>query len=412
MILKKKVFSIRQSNIEQGLYIYSTKQDSSHYFYTKRLRSKEIYFFKKGTVIKYNTHSCNVMLCKMTTRQASSWNVTNLAVGTSGTYIFKDDYYVAINISNQTETTITLSDYNSEITVYENIGDVDGKNVHVYNFGGKGNDWCFVRTPQNYEHKRRKPYPFVICNHGNGWVMNGDIQFANWTKRTMYVPKTDEDYIASPTQYNGTDDESLWYSNPTIEALLNAGYVVCGCENYGDNLFGNDDCRNACVDFFYHMVKNYNVEERCCMIGASNGAQTTINASYLLGEKVKAIILQYPLTCLTDHYENYSAHQSSIRSAYGIADSSITKDNLIKATATHDFMHTNVIANTKVGYFPPTKLYYSEQDTVVNYNVNAVAMYNLLIDSLKVAERVKCSGQHGDYTHFNPNEYLEWFERF
>lgn len=44
-----------------------------------------------------------------------------------------------------------------------------GKNTNVYQFGGEGNDWCFVRTPDGYDPNRKKPYPFVICNHGNGW---------------------------------------------------------------------------------------------------------------------------------------------------------------------------------------------------------------------------------------------------
>lgn len=294
---------------------------------------------------------------------------------------------------------------------------INGKHCHVYRFGGLGNDWCFVRTPSNYDKDRKKPYPFVICNHGNGWVMDGTEQFANWTKRTMYVPLTDSDYIANPTQYNGTDDSSLWYSNPTIETLLNAGYIVCGCENYGDGLYGNANCRNACVDFYNHIVKNYNVTDYCYMIGASNGAQTSINASYLLGSKVKAMVLQYPLTCLVNQYFGHPDHQSGIRSAYGITNASIDRDGLINATKTHDVLNTDVISGVKVGYFPPTKLYYSTTDSVVNYQQNSLALQTLLGDSLKwcSTQRVDSDGEvreHGDYAHFNPNEYLAWFERW
>ena len=284
-----------------------------------------------------------------------------------------------------------------------------GKNVNVYKFGGQGNDWCFVRTPEGYDPHRYKPYPFVICNHGNGWVMDGTEEKANWTKRTMYVPTTDPDYIADPTEYNGTSDESLWYSNPTIEALLAAGYIVCGAENYGDNLYGNNDCRNACVDFFYHMVKNYNVEDRCYMIGASNGAMTSLNAAYILQGRVKAMILQYPLTCLVNQYQSNVNQQSAIRSAYGIADSSITLEALAKAVATHDPLTVDVIDGIKVGTFPPTKLYYSPQDVVVNYQVNALALAEMLDNSNKVVATVQCSGEHGDHTHFDPSAYVAWF---
>lgn len=300
---------------------------------------------------------------------------------------------------------------------YKGYGDVDGKNVHVYRFGGEGNDWCFVRTPSSYDHKRATPFPFVICNHGNGWVMDGTLQRANWTKRTMYVPLDDPEYIADPAQYNGTSDESLWYSNPTIEALLEAGYVVCGCENYADGLFGNEDCRQACVAFYRHMVSEYNVEDACYMIGASNGAQTCINAAYLLGERVKAMILQYPLTCLVNQYMDYPPHRLPIRIAYGITDSEITEQQLILLTKTHDVLHTDVINNRKCGYFPPTKLYYSSTDTNVNCQVNAIALRDLLKESSKVVseKQVDADGvarEHGDYTHFAPSEYVEWFNRF
>lgn len=289
---------------------------------------------------------------------------------------------------------------------------VSGKQVLIYRFGGEGNDWCFVRTPDGYDPYRAKPYPFVICNHGNGWEMDGSEQFANWTKRTMYVPLTDPDYLDDPTQYNGTSDDSLWYSNPTIEALLDAGYVVCGCENYGDGLYGNEDCRSACAAFFYHMVKTYNVEGRCCMIGASNGAQTSINAAYILGERVKAMILQYPLTCLLNQYDSHPAHQSGIRSAYGITKPDPNEQELIAATATHDFLHTDVLNSVKYGYFPPTKLYYSTEDTVTNYQQNALAMAEVLEDSTKIVETIQASGAHGDASHFDPSAYIAFFDRF
>ena len=287
--------------------------------------------------------------------------------------------------------------------------DQTGKNVFVYKFGGKGNDWCFVRTPDGYNPKNPTPYPFVICNHGNGWVMDGTIQKANWTKRTMYVPLDDADYIAAPEQYNGTSDESLLYSNPTIEALLTAGYVVCGCENYADNLYGNGNCRNACVDFYHHMVDNYNVEKRCCMIGASNGAMTSLNAAYLLQGAVKAMVLQYPLTCLLNQYNNNTNHRAGIRTAYGITSSSPTQDELANAFRTHDPLTTDVVNGIKIGVIPPIKFWYSEDDTVVNYQQNTLALSELLDDSNKVVEVVQASGGHGDYTHFDPTAVVAWF---
>lgn len=343
-------------------------------------------------------------------------------VGTQDVYVTipdevqTDGLYFMVCLVSTTGDVQSVADMAKKFTISPNTDSItskiDGKRTLIYRFGGDGNDWCFVRTPESYDPKRDKPYPFVICNHGNGWVMDGSAQYANWTKRTMYVPSDDPDYIDDPTQYNATDDESLWYSNPTIEALLEAGYVVCGCENYGDGLYGNEDCRSACASFFQHMVRNYNVEGRCCMIGASNGAQTSINASYLLGGLVKAMILQYPLTCLINHYNNHQSHQAGIRSAYGIEDQDPTEDELISATRTHDFLHTDVVGEVKCGYFPPTKLYYSPDDEVTDCDYNAIPMMQMLESSNKIVEYVEVTGGHGDASHFEPEAYVEFFNRF
>ena len=124
------------------------------------------------------------------------------------------------------------------------------------------------------------------------------------------------------------------------------------------------------------------------------------------------MILQYPLTCLVNQYINHPEHQVGIRLAYGITNENITEGELISATRTHDVLHTDVIDNKKISYFPPTKLYYSEEDSVVPYNANTIALYNLLNDSLKIVEKVQCTGGHGDSSHFNPTEYVEFFNRY
>ena len=340
----------------------------------------------------------------MSTLQRRSWAMPLYLTGYNKCTLYPIIIADGITSENASEY-ICIEFYNTKNTDYNKAG----KHVNVYKFGGNGNDWCFVRTPANYDPARATPYPFVICNHGNGWTMNGSLQYANWTKRTMYVPTTDPDYIANPTQYNGTDDETLWYSNPTIEALLTAGYVVCGCENYGDMLYGNNNCRNACVDFFYHMVKTYNVEDRCYMIGASNGAMTSLNAAYILQGKVKAMILQYPLTCLVNQYEYNASQQEGIRTSYGITDSDITLEALAKAVATHDPLTTDVVNGIKVGTVPPIKMWYSTEDTVTRSNYNAIPFSELLTNSNKVIEMVMASGAHGDASHFDPQAYVDWF---
>lgn len=384
-----------------------------------RLRSNKIYKVTKGEKVIFRGFNVQCYIAELSDLYSASilansgW-LSNSATRVESVYTVLNDCYIYLNFRFGDNSNITPSDYTDAYNNYTFITNgfaynVPAKAVHVYHFGGDGNDWCFVRTPSGYDPKRAKPYPFVICNHGNGWVMDGTIKYANWTKRTMYVPLDDPDFIADPSEYNGTNDVNLQYSNPTIEALLTAGYIVCGCENYGDNLYGNNDCRNACADFFYHMITHYNVEKRCYMIGASNGALTALNASYLLQGAVKALILQYPLTCLVNQYESYPEHQSAIRTAYGITDADITEAELTKAVATHDPLTVDVVSGQKVGAFPPTKLYYSQSDAIANYQQNTIALATMLDNSNKVVATVQCSGEHGDHSHFAPADYVEWF---
>lgn len=378
-----------------------------------RIRSRNM--IKAPRHVKVNIKQAGVRVVTFYADENGKYLGTNANDTSVGYY----DHYLANNpsakkvfltviFSNVQSIPSDLDDY-FVVEFNNNSAVTEGKNVFVYHFGGAGNDWCFVRTPSGYDSMRNKPYPFVICNHGNGWTMDGTLAKANWTKRTMYVPTDDPDYIADPTEYNGTSDSSLWYSNPTIEALLTAGYVVCGCENYADEQYGNNPCRNACVDFFHHMVKTYNVEGRCYMIGASNGAMTSLNAAYILQGKVKAMILQYPLTCLVNQYQQNANQRAGIRAAYGITDADISIDALTKAVATHDPLTVDVIDGKKVGTFPPVKLYYSPDDAVVKYQYNTIPLSEMLDNSGKVVETVQCSGEHGDHTHFAPADYVAWF---
>ena len=285
---------------------------------------------------------------------------------------------------------------------------IPGRQVFVYRFGGRGNDWCFVRTPEDYDPNREKPYPFLLCCHGNGWVMDGTLPFANWTKRTMYLPPDDPAVSAAPAQYNPTQDETLWYSNPTVELFLKNGYVVCGCENYGDLLFGNDNCSTACADFFRHITEHYHVEPGCCMLGASNGAQTCLGAVRLLPGRVYALILQYPLTCLLNQYRAHPAHRRAMEAAYGVAPGSGAEQALAAAVSDRDLLSADVTDGGKKGEFPPTLLIYSREDTVVPCGENALAMAALLHRSGMEYRLMEASGEHGDASHFVPEAFLEW----
>ena len=377
-----------------------------------RIRNRNL--TAKPNKIKVNIKQANVRVVVFIADADEDYTGTNHDLRNPGYYTINTasdtGAYVFMSVIFGTAAAVPddLDEYFTVEFINEPSG-ISGKQVLVYQFGGAGNDWCFVRTPAGYDPLRAKPYPFVICNHGNGWVMDGTAAKANYTKRTMYVPLDDPDYVENPTQYNGTADSSLWYSNPTIEALLAAGYIVCGCENYGDLLYGNNNCRNACVDFYYHMIRNYNVSMQCCMIGVSNGALTALNAAYILGGAVKALYLQYPITCLVNQYDANSDQRAGIRAAYGISNSSISLADLADAVRTHDPLTSCVIEGEKAGYYPAVKLVYSASDTIVPASVNSVVFADLLDDSGLVVDTDAVTGGHGDAAHFDPSDTVAWF---
>ena len=51
------------------------------------------------------------------------------------------------------------------------FGAVLGKGVYIDRFG-LVDGWCFVRTPENYK-PVGKPLSFIVCNHGNGSIVDG-----------------------------------------------------------------------------------------------------------------------------------------------------------------------------------------------------------------------------------------------
>lgn len=403
---------------EQGQWSYSIPDTTK----TIRLKSTKLYPVKAGTRVIFFSRSLRAYCAVVATRTgAQAWLENSGWLNPKSTmiesvYTIQNDGYLVINLRNEAGTAISVSDIDGYLYIIPNgnVYNIPEKAAHVYHFGGTGNDWCFVRTPANYDPKRQKPYPFVICNHGNGWTMDGTLLTSNWTNITMYWSESKTGWVAG--RMIDTDDETMWGSNPTIEALLAAGYVVCGCENYADAQYGNTPCRNACVDFFYHMISHYNVEKRCYMIGASNGAMTSLNAAYILQGAVKAMVLQYPLTCLANQYFSNTGHQAGIKSAYGIPtadvgseDTTENRAKLTKYVATHDPLTVDVVDGKKIGSFPPVKLYYSPDDIVTRASVNALVLYDLLEASNKVVDKVQCSGAHGDQSHFAPADYVAWF---
>jgi len=274
------------------------------------------------------------------------------------------------------------------------------------------NDWCFVRVPENYNPNRKIPYPFVICNHGNGWVMDGTLQKANYSSKTQFGVDVQNDslYFDTANPYYNK------FSNETIERLLEAGYIVCGTQNYRSNEYGSDAGRNSLQDFYFHMKQNWNVEEKCFMIGVSNGALMTLNGAYLLGiQNIKAIVLKYPLICLFRHYKGSPPHQTAINRKYNLRGNE-SNEELHAAFNDHDPEYANTIKIDSIRYktvlLPPIKVWYSEKDSVTKSSNNAEPFVDLIERSYGKIEYKIVDGNHGSYNHFEPIDVLNFLNKY
>ncbi|MBO9604482.1 MAG: hypothetical protein J7639_00950 [Paenibacillaceae bacterium] len=275
-------------------------------------------------------------------------------------------------------------------------------------------DWCFVRLPQRYA-ADGPPCPWIVCNHGNGWRMDGSERYANFSGKTQYGVDPQRDGAYLRPDLDGR--RFRLYSNPTIEAFLEAGYIVCGAQNGGDLLYGNRACRLACAAFVRHMKRTYRVEERCAMLGVSNGFLTSFGAAAELGGvgAVSALIGLYPLCNLRHACEHM--HRDGVKRAFGIA--SDDPGEFAAKAGTFDpcgDRRGSGSATAPAPQYPPTLLVWSATDQVLPMGEHAVRLaVRLRADGVDACDiRIDCDGEvclHGDWRHFMPERFVAWCER-
>jgi hypothetical protein len=298
-----------------------------------------------------------------------------------------------------------------------------GERLRIYRFGGEGNDWCFVRLPAGYDPGARTPYRWIICNHGNGWTMDGSEAKANWTAKTQFGVDLQNDGL----YINPNTPGFLLYSSPLIEALLAADYIVCGAQNYGDGLYGNELCSQACADFYAHMRRTYRVMERCLLLGASNGFMTSVNAVPIIGRSNVAVLIGvYPL-CNLRHAYTYT-HSEGVCRAYSLHTAD-PKEYAAKAAAFDPVGRLEAALRGQplrrpsdkgegatylpAAVPPPMLLLWSATDTVLPMAEHAVKYAQLVREAGGIATDIQVDGQgepclHGDWRHYPVETILSW----
>lgn len=229
--------------------------------------------------------------------------------------------------------------------------------------------------------------------------MDGSGRKANFSRKTQFGVDPQHNGAYLDERHPGYRE----YSNPTIEALLAAGYVVCGAQNYADAQYGNERCLQACIDFYRHMIDSYYVDaDHCYMLGCSNGFMTTLNASARLGTGViRGLIGLYPLCNLRHAFEE--THTGGVKQAYGIES---MQDYMEKAKAYDPFLDDRPD-------IPPTILFWSSADQALPMREHAVKFSEYWRARGGVVEtvRVDRDGEdcpHGDWRHFRPDAIVKW----
>lgn len=177
-------------------------------------------------------------------------------------------------------------------------------------------------------------------------------------------------------------------------ALANAGYIVVGCNDHGNN-YGNSSAVADNLLTYQYMIDHYNIGD-VYVIGQSMGGLPALNiVSKNQIPNIKALVGIYPITNTSWAYGN-SLFTAGINSAYGIDGS----HSYSTQTATYDPQTLSASAFRSI----PMKLYASTGDNIVSKSQNSD-----LFAAKVGATVVACSGDHGDPSHFQPSDVVTFF---
>lgn len=187
-----------------------------------------------------------------------------------------------------------------------------------------------------------------------------------------------------------------------VTALLTAGYILAGSNQHGDN-WGSQQAVDDLVALEKHVRDNYNVSGVCIWSQSMGGMSGLLCAAQGKFE-VLGWLGTYPVCNLANLY-SLGSYTSQINTAHGVTGSG-----------------SGTYANRTRGLDPalltgfswrhmPMRLYASTGDTVVPRANNADTLAALVAGCARETDLVACSGDHGHASHFQPAEYLAFFDR-
>lgn len=216
-----------------------------------------------------------------------------------------------------------------------------------------------------------------------------------------------DNYVASAVVYHhGVGETYTALTADSLKAdvvarLLADGYLLAGSTAAGDN-WGNQAGLDAYAALQSYLVTNYAPTKTAIFSQSMGGCTGLLTAA--LGGYVAWFGI-YPACSLASMFaSNAGTYAGQIRTAFGIA-----ANGSDYSTKTAGFDPALLSGSAFVRL--PMRFWASAGDTVVGKTANTDAMRTVVASSKAESDVTVCTGDHGDTSHFNPQEVSDFLAR-
>ena len=186
------------------------------------------------------------------------------------------------------------------------------------------------------------------------------------------------------------------------DALIDAGYILAGSNAHGNN-WGNQSSVDDYAALEKYIRANYNVKG-VALWGQSMGGLEALSVVAQGKIPLTGALLTYPVCSLANLY-GLGVYTGAIDTAYGITGAGIA------TYANKTYGLDPALKPASAFKDTPLRFYASTVDTVVPKAANTDAMQAIVASTRTEAVIVSCTGDHGDTSHFQPSDYVAFFDR-
>lgn len=214
-----------------------------------------------------------------------------------------------------------------------------------------------------------------------------------------------DSYTGDPTPlvfYNhgaSGDREALFttYLVDVAETLLENGFIVAGI-SAGSQNWGNDSALSAYISAHSYLTSTYNIDQTVLVGQSMGGLSSLLTLANKSIPNISGWLGIYPVCDLENMY--YTTFYG------GLIDGAYGTGSYASIPAGH-----NPMTKTSSLFDVPMRFYASAGDTAVAKTPNSDSMATKVAAYAPEYEVVVCSGNHGDPSHFQPDDVLDFMQR-